>query len=221
MQLYAIIVAGGTGSRMQSAVPKQLLSIHNKPVIYHTVSAFAKANAAIKIIVVCHATIQQEIQQALTSLTNINITYCQGGNSRYESVQQGLAQITETQGLVLIHDAVRCLVTPQLIQHITQEAIQHGNAIPVINVKDSMRIINGENNTAIDRNLLKIVQTPQAFLLTTIQPVFKQAVQPHFTDEATVCEQAGIAIHLVQGEETNIKITYPADLQFAQHILNP
>jgi 2-C-methyl-D-erythritol 4-phosphate cytidylyltransferase len=220
MQVYAIIVAGGIGSRMQSTTPKQLLHVHGKPIIYYTVAAFVAANTNINIIVVCHSAIQQQIADALAPL-NAHITYCHGGLSRYESVQQGLSTINQPTGLVLVHDAVRCLVSPTLIQRVIQETTIHGNAVPAIDVKDSMRIVNDNTNKAIDRKLLKIVQTPQAFLLEALQPIFKQSVQPQFTDEATVCELAGVNIHLVAGEETNIKITYPADLQFAQTLLTP
>lgn len=219
MQVYAVIVAGGTGSRMNATIPKQLMLIEDKPIIYHCISAFLAATANINFVVVCHADFKTDIMNALKDFAKANISFCTGGNTRYESVQLGL-QLCADDSIVLVHDAVRCLASPTLINAIINNAMQYGNAIPFIDVKDSMRIVDNKGNRAIDRDCLKIVQTPQGFKTNIIKPIFKQVYQSNFTDEATVCELSGIDIHLIEGEETNIKITYPTDLIFASSVLS-
>lgn len=220
MQLYAIIVAGGLGTRMGNNLPKQLMPINGKPIIAHTITAFQNTQLNFNYIVVCHANYIPQMQTALQQFAHLKIKVIAGGNQRYNSVQNGLKLITDTvPSIVLVHDAVRCLVSPTLIKNLVNNAMLFGNAIPAIPVTDSMRLIVNNNNTNIDRATLKIVQTPQAFANTVIQPCFKNNYQPNFTDEATVCELAGVKINLIAGEETNIKITYPSDILFAENIL--
>jgi 2-C-methyl-D-erythritol 4-phosphate cytidylyltransferase len=221
MQLYAIIVAGGTGTRMQSNLPKQFIKINGKSVIQHTINAFINSQLVFNFIVVSHKNFMPLMQTELNAFTQANIQLIEGGAQRYNSVQNGLACIpTNQNAIILVHDAVRCLVSPELINNLVAQATVNGNAIPVVDVKDSMRLITANNqNKAIERTSLKIVQTPQAFLNTVIQPCFKASFKPEFTDEATVCELAGVKINLVAGQETNIKITYPSDVLFAQNIL--
>jgi 2-C-methyl-D-erythritol 4-phosphate cytidylyltransferase len=222
MQLNAIIVAGGLGTRMNNNMPKQLMLINGKTILQHSVEAFINTGLSFNFTIVCHANFIDAMQAALANLKIDNINFVTGGQSRYQSVQNGLnAIIDKKESIILVHDAVRCLIKPQLIINLIALCRTAGNAIPTINVKDSMRILKANNtNAAIDRSILQIVQTPQAFLSSIILPVFKQNDNPLFTDEATVCELSGHAIHLVPGDETNIKITYPSDIIFAQQILN-
>ena len=119
-----------------------------------------------------------------------------------------------------MHDGVRCLVSQQLIHHCYNAAIEFGSAIPVIGSADSLRIIKGENNETLDRNTIRLVQTPQTFHSKILLPAFNIDFKEKFTDEATVVEAFGLKVHLVEGEETNIKITNPIDLLIAEKIVS-
>lgn len=220
MQTYAVIVAGGTGSRMKSSLPKQFLVVNNKPLLYYTIDTFIKAIPGIKIILVLpedHVATGQEIIDGYFDPEIISVTV--GGQSRFESVKNGLAQVEE-EGIVFVHDGVRCLLTASLIQRCYDAALENGTAIPVISSRDSIRILLEDDNEAIDRNLVKLVQTPQTFHSKIILPAFQIDFKDKFTDEATVVEAYGLKVKLVEGEEDNIKITTPSDLFFAERILS-
>ena len=139
-----------------------------------------------------------------------------GGETRFNSVKNGLDAITDEEGLVAIHDGVRPLIGKELIHRVFHAAEENGNAIPVVSVNDSLRKIEGEDNSPVNRDDFKIVQTPQCFELSVIKRAFNQSFSPAFTDEASVVESAGETIHLVEGERINIKITTPADLLIAE-----
>ncbi|MFX1708165.1 2-C-methyl-D-erythritol 4-phosphate cytidylyltransferase [Chitinophaga ginsengisegetis] len=215
----AIIVAGGSGTRMQSAVPKQFLELSGKPVLYHTIAAFAAAFPDMEIVLVlpeAHFTFANHILQAFDKLPDITII--KGGNTRFHSVQNGLQQVKHP-AVVFVHDGVRPLVSTTLIRACYEAAIIHGSAIPVIDMKDSIREISGGNNAAVDRDRFRIIQTPQTFLSELILPAFELPYDPLFTDEATVVERLGHPVHLLPGEESNIKITKPLDLVIAEVLL--
>ncbi|MGN7823018.1 2-C-methyl-D-erythritol 4-phosphate cytidylyltransferase [Chitinophaga sp. 22536] len=216
----AIIVAGGSGSRMQSAVPKQFLDLAGKPVLYHTITAFTEAYPDIDIVLVLpenHISYANNLLQAFDSIPAI--TMVQGGETRFHSVKNGLQQVKE-EGVVFVHDGVRPLVSPALVRTCYEAACSHGSAIPVIDMKDSVREVNGEHNRAVDRGRFRIVQTPQTFVSSWILPAFEQPYDPLFTDEATVVEHFGHFVHLVPGEESNLKITKPLDLVMAKAFLD-
>lgn len=216
----AIIVAGGSGSRMQSAVPKQFLDLAGKPVLYHTITAFTEAYPDIDIVLVLpenHINYANNLLQAFDNIPAI--TMVQGGETRFHSVKNGLQQVKE-EGVVFVHDGVRPLVSPALVRTCYEAACSHGSAIPVIDMKDSVREVNGEHNRAVDRGRFRIVQTPQTFVSSWILPAFEQPYDPLFTDEATVVEHFGHFVHLVQGEESNLKITKPLDLVMAKAFLD-
>ncbi|MBO9728020.1 MAG: 2-C-methyl-D-erythritol 4-phosphate cytidylyltransferase [Chitinophaga sp.] len=215
----AIIVAGGSGTRMQSAVPKQFLNLSGKPVLYHTIAAFATAFPDMEIVLVlpeAHFTFANDILSAFEHRPAV--TLVKGGETRFHSVKNGLQQVT-TPSVVFVHDGVRPLVSPTLIRHCYDTAISHGSAIPVVDMKDSIREIAGSNNAAVDRDRFKIIQTPQTFLSELILPAFELPYDPLFTDEATVVERLGHPVYLVAGEESNIKITKPLDLTIAEALL--
>ncbi len=221
MNIYVIIAAGGTGTRMQSAMPKQYLLLNEKPIIYYTIQQFKKAVPNIKCIIVVPPNYLQQTQKILQE-NNIaeNCTVIAGGKTRFHSVQNGIAAINETEAILLVHDAARCLVSVNLIQKCVQTTIEKGNAVPAILLTDSIRQVNEKNtNKIIDRNLLRSIQTPQTFYLHTLQKAFAQKYIATFTDEASVVELIGKKINLIDGESTNIKITNPIDLIIAEQFL--
>ncbi len=219
MNKYAVIVAGGMGSRMNSAVPKQFLLLKNKPILYYTLETFLKAYDDLNIILVLpeeHVATGQEIIDAWFDYKRIKITV--GGRTRFHSVQNGLQLVAE-ESIVIVHDAVRCLVTPALIHRCCEAALEAGAAIPVVDCKDSVRFVSAHGNEALERSNVKLVQTPQAFLSTILIPAYNIDYKEKFTDEATVVEAFGMKVQLVEGEEENIKITHPTDIIYAEQIL--
>jgi 2-C-methyl-D-erythritol 4-phosphate cytidylyltransferase len=219
MNKYAVIVAGGTGSRMNSAVPKQFLLLKNKPVLYYTLDTFLKAYDDLKIILVLpeeHVATGQEIIDAWFDYKRIIITV--GGRTRFHSVQNGLLQVKD-ESIVFVHDAVRCLITKDLVHNLYNAALEFGAAVPVIDCNDSVRLLTSEGNEALERRMVKLVQTPQVFLSTILLPAYSIDYKDKYTDEATVVEAFGMKVRLVEGDENNIKITRPVDLVLAERIM--
>jgi 2-C-methyl-D-erythritol 4-phosphate cytidylyltransferase len=220
MLKYAIIVAGGSGTRMGGSLPKQFLLLNNKPVLYYTLKAFLEAYDDLQIILVLPAEytdMGQEIIDGWFEKDRIRITT--GGDTRFQSVKNGLL-LTEGEAIIFVHDGVRCLLTPGLIHACYEKAMQTGSAIPAVVSKDSVRLITDEGNDALDRSKVMLVQTPQTFHSKILLPAFNIDYKDKFTDEATVVEAYGLKVSLVEGEETNIKITRPGDLLIAEVILN-
>ena len=214
----AIIVAGGAGTRMQSAVPKQFLELAGKPVLYHTVAAFTGAFPDMEIVVVVPEAHLAFTRRLLEAFNNTAITLVKGGETRFHSVKNGLQQVSGP-SVVFVHDGVRPLVSAALIRACYEAALVHGSAIPVTDMKDSIREIAAGGNTAVNRDRFRIIQTPQTFLSSLILPAFELPYDPLFTDEATVVERLGHPVHLLPGEESNIKITKPLDLIIAEALL--
>jgi 2-C-methyl-D-erythritol 4-phosphate cytidylyltransferase len=228
MKTYAVIVAGGSGQRMGSSLPKQFLPLCGKPILWHTLNTFFLAINDIRIILVLplsHLPYGQELRDSFEKSSQISVV--EGGSSRYDSVKSGLSLIREQSGLslireqsiVFVHDGVRCLLTPDLIQRCYETALTKGNATPAVASKDSVRIVTDSGNMVADRNNVQLIQTPQAFMSDIILKAFEQPYQERFTDEATVVESSGTAIILVPGEHENIKITNPIDLLIAEKVL--
>lgn len=220
MNKYAVIVAGGNGSRMNSTVPKQFLLLNDKPVLYYTLDTFLKAYHDLKVILVLpeeYVATGQEIIDAWFDYKRIRMTV--GGRTRFHSVQNGL-QLIEDESIVFVHDAVRCLLTTALIHRCYEAALEFGATVPVVDCKDSVRMVISDGNEALERRNIKLVQTPQAFLSTILLPAFNIDYKDKFTDEASVVETFGMKVHLVEGEENNIKITTPIDMLLAEHLLS-
>lgn len=214
----AIIVAGGSGTRMQSATPKQFMELAGKPVLLHTIDAFASAYDDMEIVLVVPVAHFTYVDTLLKSAPAVSrITVVGGGETRFHSVKNGLQKAENA--VVFVHDGVRPLVSSSLIRTCYEAAIVHGSAIPVIDMKDSIREVNGTANKAVNRDQYKIIQTPQTFLSEILLPAFELPYDPLFTDEATVVERLGNKVHLVPGEESNIKITKPLDLAIATALL--
>jgi 2-C-methyl-D-erythritol 4-phosphate cytidylyltransferase len=219
MKKIALIVAGGSGSRMNNATPKQFLLLNGKPILYYTIQTFLQTYTNIEIILVLpeeHIAAGQEIIDAFFDYSRIKIT--KGGRTRFHSVQNGLQLINE-EAIIFVHDGVRCLLTSNLINRCYAAALEYGSAIPVINSTDSLRLINEDDSEAIDRDTIKLVQTPQTFHSKILLPAFNIDYKDKFTDEATVVEAFGLKVKLIEGEETNIKITKPVDLIIAETII--
>jgi len=219
MKKYAIIVAGGIGKRMKNDTPKQFLLLKKKPVLYYPIKAFLKAYNDIHIILVLpeeHIAKGQEIIDGYFDDSRIQLV--NGGRTRFHSVKSGLSLVTE-ESIIFVHDGVRCLLTPHLIHRCYEAAEKFGTAIPVISCSDSVRMITENDNEALDRNTIKLVQTPQTFHSKILLEAFKIDYKEKFTDEAGVVEAYGLKVHLVDGEENNIKITTSRDLMVAEYLL--
>ncbi len=219
MKKYVLIVAGGSGTRMNTATPKQFMEINGKPLLMHTFYAFLQTGSAFEFILVLP---ENEIGNwhllCRRHSFEVNHTVVCGGETRFHSVQNGLAKI-EGEGIVFIHDGVRPLVAGKTIENCYRTALQKGNALPVISPSESVReVLNGKNR-AVDRSRFFLVQTPQTFRVSLIKEAYKQAYHKKFTDDASVVENAGSKIHLVEGNRENIKITFPHDLKVAGVLL--
>ncbi len=220
MNKYAIIVAGGTGTRMGRSLPKQFILLKDKPVLYYTLKTFLESYADLQIILVLpveFTDMGQEIIDAYFDKERIKITA--GGDTRFQSVKNGLALVHQ-EAIIFVHDGVRCLLSKELIHRCYAQAVETGTAIPAIISKDSIRLLTEEGNEAYDRNKVMLIQTPQTFHSKILLPAFQIDYKDKFTDEATVVEAYGMKVSLVEGEENNIKITRPVDLLIAESIIN-
>lgn len=220
MQKIAIITAGGSGTRMGSLLPKQFLTLNDKPILWYTLRAFIEAFHDISIILVLPKDYIKAGEQLVEEM-NIKeqTTLVIGGETRFHSVQNGIQQVKDP-AVVFVHDGVRCLITPNLIQRCFEQAIEKGSAIPAVTCTDSVRILNNHSHEAINRDQVKIIQTPQTFLSSILIPAFNLPYQAYFTDEATVVEAFGEPVYLIEGEYANLKITRPTDLLLANAILD-
>ncbi len=213
---YALIVAGGTGSRMQQELPKQFLLLNGKPILMHTLEAFAKESIDAELILVLNVDYHnhwKELQKKYTF--SLSHTLVKGGNTRFESVKRGLQGI-EKQAWVAVHDAVRPLVSEKTILSAFKTAEEKGNAVVAAPMFESIRKTLGEHTQALNREEYFSVQTPQVFKAEHLQKAYQQVFRNEFTDDASVMERMGHTIHLVEGNRSNIKITYPEDLMIAE-----
>ncbi|MFW5760351.1 MAG: 2-C-methyl-D-erythritol 4-phosphate cytidylyltransferase [Cyclobacteriaceae bacterium] len=209
---FALIVAGGKGSRMKSEVPKQFLPLNGRPVLMHTLEAFKKYDEKLQIILVLPESDIQRWQQ-LESQFNFNLKYqiARGGKSRFQSVKNGLSFI-EGDGLVAIHDGVRPMVAPHLIGASYNIAAIHHSAVAAVRLKESIRIIDKDATHAMDRSRYRLIQTPQTFRVSLIKQAYEIEEDDTLTDDASVFEKAGHSISLFEGDYRNIKITTREDM---------
>lgn len=219
MERSTIIVAGGTGKRMGATVPKQFLLLKGEPLLFHTLRAFHAFDPAMHLVLVLpqdhHATWDDLCAEYDFEVPHELVA---GGAERFHSTQAGLAAVRHD-GLVAVHDGVRPLVSAALIARCFAAAEEHGAAIPVVPIASSVRELTEEGSQAIDRSRLRAVQTPQCFRVPLLRRAFELPYDPAFTDEATLVERLGVDVHLVEGEEHNIKVTTPIDLQVAEGVL--
>jgi 2-C-methyl-D-erythritol 4-phosphate cytidylyltransferase len=219
MNKYAIIVAGGAGTRMGGTLPKQFMLLKDKPVLYYTLKTFLESYEDLQVILVLpvdYTDMGQEIIDAWFDKERVKITA--GGDTRFQSVKNGLAMIEE-ESIIFVHDGVRCLISKELIKRCYAQALETGTAIPAIASKDSIRLLTEEGSEGLLRENVMLIQTPQAFHSKILLPAFQIDYKDKFTDEAAVVEAYGMKVSLVAGEEDNIKITRPLDLVLAEAIL--
>lgn len=219
MKKYAVIVAGGSGQRMGTSIPKQFLLLQGKPLLWYSLQVFLQAFDDLQIILVVPGDNLAEGERLAKELDgNTRIRVITGGSTRFHSVQNGLACVTSP-SIVFVHDGVRCLVSTDLIRRCYTQALEKGSAIPAVAATDSIRVVEGASHLVMDRNRVRIIQTPQTFRSELLLPAFQRDYTEGFTDEATVVEASGEAVYLIDGEYTNIKITRPVDLLVAERIL--
>ena len=219
MKKFALIMAGGSGTRMKAEIPKQFNEIAGLPVIMHTILRFEQFDPEIQIILVLPEN-QFDLWAELCKKHNFTKIFklAKGGETRFHSVKNGL-KLIEEEGIVFIHDAVRPLVSVQTLRNCLETAIGKGNALPVNPVIDSVRISDNDSSYPADRTKIFLVQTPQTFHTSQIISAYNSVTHSGFTDDATVLESTGVKINLVDGNRENLKITTREDLIIAEAFL--
>ncbi|MGI6048690.1 MAG: 2-C-methyl-D-erythritol 4-phosphate cytidylyltransferase [Petrimonas sp.] len=211
-----VIVAGGKGLRAGGDIPKQFQPIGGKPMLMHTIEAFYNFDYRMRIVVV----LPDEFRDLWYELCEkhdfkIQHTIVSGGETRFHSVKNGLSEISEDE-IVGIHDAARPFVSKEVIERCYREAFDFRcGIIPVIEEKNSVRILTGYESKPFDRTRIRVVQTPQVFPADLLKNAYETPYREEFTDDASVAEDDGIQIKLVEGDEKNIKITTSFDLKLA------
>jgi 2-C-methyl-D-erythritol 4-phosphate cytidylyltransferase len=216
---FALIVAGGNGQRMMSALPKQFLRINGKPLLMYAFEAFTRFDRACEFILVLPDSEIDHWRKLCEDLSfDTQHKVVAGGTTRFYSVKNGLAHINED-GIVFIHDGVRPLVSQQTIENCYRTACEKGNALPVIVPSESIREVFDEKSKAVNRERFFLVQTPQTFQISLIKKAYNKEYHEKYTDDASVLESDSVKINLVQGNRENIKITYPEDIKIAAALL--
>lgn len=205
---------------MLSEVPKQFMLLRGRPVLMHTIEAFDKSDYNPEIIVVLNVDFHQYWEN-LCLIHNFSIPHklVKGGTQRFDSVKNGIKAI-KTKAIVAIHDAVRPLLSKQLIDRTFEEAERSGNAVAAIKSRDSVRQNTGTQTIPLDREEIYLIQTPQTFSSEIIKKAYTQEYRNEFTDDASVAEKLGIKINLIDGETRNFKITFPEDIRLAEIYLD-
>ena len=217
---YALLVAGGKGTRIKSSLPKQFIELVGKPILLHTIEAFISYSDNIKIILVLPED-DFPIWESICKKFNFSypIVLQKGGETRFQSVKNGLGRI-EGEGLVAIHDGVRPLISSDIIGASFRLAAAHQSAVAAVRLKESIRMTDQDNTKAMDRSKFRIIQTPQTFHLQLIKKAYEIKEDPSLTDDASVAEKAGHIISLFEGSYENIKITTSEDLVVAEALMN-
>jgi 2-C-methyl-D-erythritol 4-phosphate cytidylyltransferase len=216
---YALIVAGGKGTRMKTSLPKQFLEVGGLPILMHTLNAFFKYSDTITIVLV----LPEDDFDTWSDLCQKYdfrkpVLLQKGGDTRFQSVKNGLDKI-EGDGLVAIHDGVRPLVGEDIIGASFRLAAVHGSAVAAVRLKESIRMTDQDNTKAVDRSRFRLIQTPQTFKVSLIKKAYQIKDEPSLTDDASVAERSGHTISLFEGSYQNIKVTTPEDLIFAGALL--
>lgn len=220
MKKVALVVAGGSGKRYGGGIPKQFVELNGLPVLMRSINAFATYDASLRLVLVIpkdeHA-MWNELCQKYNFTADVILV--PGGNTRTESVRNGLA-VVDGKGLVAIHDGVRPCVDQATIHRSFEKAESHGSAIAYVPMKDSIREVQGDYTKAKNRDEFVIVQTPQTFNISKIKDAYKKLGDLEISDDATVLEMAGEKVYLSEGAVSNIKITDAMDMALAEAILN-
>jgi len=219
MLRYVVITAGGSGKRMRRAKPKQFIELAGKPLLMHTFEAFVRFDPNLHFVLVLSDNMVG-CWHGLVKQYKFNIAHqiASGGPSRFHSVKSGLRLVPDD-AIVAIHDGVRPLVSADTLGRVFDNATKFGNAIPIIECKDSLRQVDYANNQPLDRDRIRLVQTPQAFQAGMIKKAYNRNYKDVFTDDATVYEASGHRITLVEGNPENMKVTTPEDLIVAEALL--
>jgi len=212
MKKVALIVAGGKGLRINSDIPKQFLLLKGTPVLMHTLEKFSHLNEVILVLPKYQIPFWEEL--CTTHNFTVPHTITEGGETRFHSVKNGLKKINEN-SLVAIHDGVRPLVSKNLIINLLSEVREGIGIVPIVPLKDSIRQVDAEISTQVDRTNLYKVQTPQCFLSDDIKKAYTKEYSQKFTDDASVFENYGGKILTILGEDKNLKITTEEDLKIA------
>jgi 2-C-methyl-D-erythritol 4-phosphate cytidylyltransferase len=217
---YALIVAGGKGTRIKSKTPKQFLELNGLPILMHTINAFYRYSEAVTVVLVLPKD-DLETWAALCKKHNFTkkLILQKGGDTRFQSVKNGLEKI-EGDGLVAIHDGVRPLVSEDIIGASFRLAAVHQTAVAAVRLKESIRMTDQDNTKAMDRSKFRLIQTPQTFEVNLIKKAYQIKDDPSLTDDASVAERSGHLISLFEGSYDNIKITTQEDLIVAEALLN-
>ena len=208
-----ILMAAGTGERMNSDIPKQFIEINGLPIIIHTYKVF-QAIKGLKIYIVLPNKGFDKWNKYISEYIDKDTEIIKGGSQRNISVRNGVNAIISDEGLVGIHDGVRPFISFDLISKLFDEAEKEGNAIPFTNSVNSMRKIDGKKNFSVDRSQYVQIQTPQVFKTKLIKESLNNIKEDNYTDEASLIEEIGLKINLVKGEIENIKITTNSDLNY-------
>ena len=219
---FAIIVAGGVGSRSGDSLPKQFHDLGGHPMLWWTLKTFHDEDPNTRLIVVMHRDFIDYWKESAGEDCPPHVVTA-GGATRKDSVAEGLLLIPdEADGLVAVHDAARPLASSRLIGDGWKEAAEYGAVIPGVPVSDSLREGTAFDNRSVDRSRYFAVQTPQVFRVNLLKDSFRKAEEAEgvtFTDDASVAEWAGNRIHIFEGDPVNIKVTYPGDFRIAADIL--
>jgi 2-C-methyl-D-erythritol 4-phosphate cytidylyltransferase len=205
---------------MGGALPKQFMILDGMPIVARTINTFAEALPGSDIVVVLP---EEHIAmwQNLASRFDVAEHRCvAGGKERFHSVKAGIEALSGDVEYIAIHDGVRALATKRLIIRAMLATEEHKAVIPVIEVVDSYRQVVNAESRIIDRSTLRIVQTPQIFEAALLRRAYEQEYDARFTDDASVVEAMGVNIALVEGERSNIKITTPDDMEYAEWLLH-
>ncbi len=222
MERYALIVAGGKGERFGGTLPKQFQELVGVPVLIRTLKAFQEALRWKRILLVLHPENFRDWERTLRAHPMQDPPeLVKGGEERFHSVKNGLDALPDrANAVVAVHDAVRPLVAPELIERVMKEAASQGNAVPSTPLRESIRRVAPDGTSrAVDRSGFRAVQTPQCFELSKLKRAMEAPYARKFTDEATVMESYGEAIHLVEGDGGNIKITERLDMEIGAALL--
>ncbi len=219
MKKAVIVVAGGKGLRMQSDIPKQFLTVNGKPLLMYTLEAFFNYDPEIKLVLVLPLS-QMDYWETLCKTYSFSLSHqiVAGGETRFHSVRNGL-NVVDEESLIAVHDGVRPMVSVETIARCFDEALKAPAVVPVIDMVDSVRYVDNQDNHACDRSRYKLVQTPQVFNGAVLKKAYCQPYSDSFTDDASVVEGLGEKIKLVEGNRENIKITTSFDLVLAECLL--
>ena len=218
---YIIIVAGGKGLRMGADIPKQFLPVGGKPVLMRTLERFREYAADLQIILVLPEA-QQDYWRELCQQYHFDVEYtlANGGQTRFHSVQNGLALIPDNaEGVVGVHDGVRPFPSVEVIRNCYETAREKKAVIPVIPIVETVRHLKDETSVTVPRGDYRLVQTPQTFDIQLLKAANRQPYNDGFTDDASVVEAFGFDVTLVEGNRENIKITTPYDLKVAEVLI--